>query len=328
MRISSFSAGLILGLGALVALGTVVATERAATAQAKPDFEAAKKHYKNAKDAEKRGDYDTAIAEFAAAYDITKDPKILYSIGRAYESSGNKDAAVVYYRRYITEAKDAKDRDEVKARIDDLEGKGAGTTDGGTIGGGSDTGGGTSGGGSDTGGGTSGGGTSGGSGNDLVTPDLGGGGDDTDPGGGGGPSFVEGGSRWQRTAGWVSIGIAAVALTTGAVLGESAASAEEDINRLVDYRDDMRRPTTFTGTVREDYNDAKADGARDEKLAIVAFSLAGAAAVAATVFFIMDPGPQEEGASARAPARSKVAKRRVTPLVAPGSIGVQAGWSF
>jgi tetratricopeptide (TPR) repeat protein len=318
MRVSFLCVAL--ALGGLIVTGA----EGVAAAQAKPDYEAAKKHYTNAKDAEARGDYDTAVSEYAAAYDITKDPKLLYRIARAYEAGGNKDAAVVYYRRYINEAKDAKDRDEVKAKIAELEGQKSGPVETPPPGGG----------GTETGTGTG----TGGGGNELVQPDLGGGEGGGEGGGGEGPSFVEsGGGRWQRTAGWVSVGVAAVALTTGAVLGESARSHEEDIDRLIDYRDpqDML-PTKYQGTVKDDYEDATSDGDRDEKLAIVAFSIAGVAAVAATVFFLMDPGPAETTDTAKVKGKGKgVAKAKKksrliapTPVFGPDGVGITTGWRF
>jgi len=284
---------------------------RPAEAQQKPDFAAARKHYMNAQAAEKAGDYDTAVTEYAAAYDITKDAKILYSVARVYEAGGNKDAAVVYYRRYVNEAKDAKDREEVKKHIADLEGKAQpppppppnnppppiNDKD-----------------------------DKGKGGNDLVAPpppaD-----DGETPGGAstGGisdaPALSDGGSRWQRTAGWASVGIAAVALTTGAVLGESAISREEDIERLQDFRDPQGNPTRYTGNVKQDYEDSLDEGKKMETYSIVAFSVAGAAAVAAVVFFAMDTGP---------PKGPDVitSKRFFMPVVTPNSIGVAAGWGF
>ncbi len=293
-----------------------------AEAQQKPDFAAARKHYVTAQAAEKAGDYDTAVAEYAAAYDITKDSKILYSIARSYEAGGNKDAAVVYYRRYVNEAKDAKDRDDVKKHIAAIEAKtpttvpppGGGETkppgEGGDLIAPK---------------------PSGGDG-DLIAPRPPGGGEDPpdgpgdDPGIGDAPSFEDGGTRWQRTAAWVSVGVAAVALTTGAVLGESALSRKEDIQRLQNFRDpDSGQPTRYTGNVAADYNDALDEGEAMESYAIVAFSIAGVAAIGAIVFFAIDPGPSEVPGTTGARARPV---RYVMPMVTPDGVGVTAGWGF
>ena len=43
--------------------------------------------------------------------------------------------------------------------------------------------------------------------------------------------FEDPGGGWQRTAAWVSVGLAAAALTTGAVLATSSLGREEDIQR-------------------------------------------------------------------------------------------------
>ena len=317
MRVSILTLGLLLG-------GLLWASS--AAAQAKPDFAAARKHYVNAQTAEKAGDYDTAVSEYAAAYDITKDAKILYSVARAYEAGGNKDAAVVYYRRYVNEAKEAKDRDAVKAHIAELEGAAKpaptptpppgpkpapGPTPAPPQPGPTPPGG------------------------DLIAP--------TPPasepppeegepvitgeGIGDAPALADGGARWQRTAGWVSVGVAALALTTAAVLGESALSREEDIQRLQDFRDEDGRPTTYTDKVKDDYDDAVDEGKKLETYSLVAFSVAGAATVAAIVFFVIDPGPPESPA-AIARGRRRGGNLVVAPLLAPDTLGVSAGWGF
>jgi tetratricopeptide (TPR) repeat protein len=276
-----------------------------AAAQAKPDYAAARKHYMAAQQAEKIGEWDIAVAEYAAAYDITKDAKILYSIGKAYEAAGNKDAAVVYYRRYLNEAKEAKDRDEVRARVEQLEKSTPAPTPPTPT--------------------------------PTPTPPSG---DDKilapppeetpaaadvetpPPGHDDAPVFYDGTSRWARTAAWVSVGVAAVALTTGAVLGESARSRAEDIDRLQTFRDPDGYPTTYTDNVQQEYEDALDEGDSLETMSIVAFSVAGVAAASAVVFFILDPGPVE------GPAVVGKRKRFVAPAVGRDSLGVTAGWSF
>ncbi len=300
MRVSILTLALLLG-GLLCA--------RPAQAQGKPDYAAARKHYVNAQAAEKAGDYDTAVSEYAAAYDITKDAKILYSVAKAYEAGGNKDAAVVYYRRYVNEAKEAKDRDEVKKHIAELEGTPATPpppphgNDVITPPPPSPTGG-------ETGTGT--GETQTGDG-EIIQPLPG-------QGIGDAPALSDGGSRWQRTAGWAAVGVAAVALTTGAVLGESALSREEDIQRLQDFRDPQGNPTRYNANVRKDYEDSLDEGKKMETYSLVAFSVAGAAAVAAVIFFAIDPGAPE--------APEAVSRRFFTPVVTPDGVGIAAGWGF
>jgi tetratricopeptide (TPR) repeat protein len=301
MRVSILTLALL--LGGLVVFGA----PSAAYAQGKPDYAAARKHYMNAQQAEKAGDYDTAVSEYAAAYDITKDAKILYSVAKAYEGGGNKDAAVVYYRRYVNEAKDAKDRDDVKKHITELEGAPATPTPTPTP--------------PDKG-------------NEVIAPTPPppagtppGAGEEpevTIPGQGIGdaPALSDGGSRWQRTAGWASVGVAAVLFTTGAVLGVSANSRAEDIDRLETFRDPQGNPTRYTGNVKADYENAQSDGKNLEKYSIVAFSVAGAAAVAAVIFFAIDPGAPES------PEAVSQGHRYFVPVVSQDSVGVAAGWGF
>jgi tetratricopeptide (TPR) repeat protein len=302
MRVSILSLTLLLG-GVAVCLGA-----GSAYADGKPDFAAARKHYMTAQQAEKAGDYDTAVAEYAAAYDITKDAKILYSVAKAYEGGGNKDAAVVYYRRYVNEAKEAKDRDDVKKHIAELEGAPATPPPPPD------------------------------KGNEVIAPTPP---PDTLPPGatppGGAeepavnlpgqgiddaPALSDGGSRWQRTAGWAAVGVAAVAFTTGAVLGVSANSRAEDIQRLQDFRDPQGNPTRYSGNPQTDYEDAQKDGKNFEKWSIITFSVAGAAAVAAVVFFAIDPG------APAAPEAVSASHRYLVPVVSQDGVGLAAGWGF
>jgi tetratricopeptide (TPR) repeat protein len=308
MRLSILT--LVALLGGLLLAGPV-------QAQQKPDFAAARKHYMDAQTAEKAGDYDSAVKHYAAAYDITKDAKILYSVARAYEAGGNKDAAVVYYRRYVNEAKEAKDRDSVKKHIAELEGKPAPAVGEPKP--------------------PAGGEPKPPPGGELIAPVPPPSGGETPPPGGGegggadpedledAPSLGDGGSRWPRTAGWVSVGIAAVALTTGAVLGESAWSREEDIARLQDFRDPASgQPTRYTGNVKQDYEDAIDEGKSMETYSIIAFSVAGAATAAAIVFFVLDPGADE----APEATTSKAGHPYLLPVVSSDGVGLAAGWGF
>src|SRR5512142_1484554 len=57
-------------------------------------MEEARNHYKAAMTAEKSGDYEGALKEYTAAYEVTKDPKLFYQIGRVNELAGHKEDAV------------------------------------------------------------------------------------------------------------------------------------------------------------------------------------------------------------------------------------------
>lgn len=277
-----------------------------AHADEKPDYEAAKKNYKEAVAAEAAGDYATAADKYAAAYAITKDPILFYKIANAYEKGGDKDAAIIYYRRYVNEAKDAKDRDAVKAHIAELEGEQAPPDDGGD--------------------------------GVLEPPDDGGDGVLEPPDDGGvlppddglppdqPPTFMDEPSRWTRTAAWVSVGVAAVFLTTGAVFGESALSRQEDLERLIDFRNTTDQlPLEYSGTIQSDYEDARDEGERFERLALISFAGAGVAAIAAGVFFYLDATRERPAAAPR-----EATTTFLRPYVGHdlGSAGIVAGWEF
>jgi hypothetical protein len=133
-------------------------------------------------------------------------------------------------------------------------------------------------------------------------------------------TFVEEESRGWRTAAWVSVGLAAVAVTTGAVLATSAKAREEDVRRLLQSRDPSTgQPRAYTGSVKEDYDSKVDEGDKLNKYSLVAFIGAGAFAVAATVFFIVDAGSGRK-APADEPADKK--KASIMPFIGLGNAGV------
>src|SRR5262249_26238740 len=105
----------------------------------------------------------------------------------------------------------------------------------------------------------------------------------------GSPTFLKPTHKWQRSAGWISIGVAAALATTGAVLATSASSREDDIRRLLEFQDpESGLPSAYSGNVKSQYDDAKSEGSSLSRWAKVAFIGAGVAVSAATVFFILD----------------------------------------
>jgi hypothetical protein len=277
----------------LLILGVLGGT--AAAQQAKPDMAAAKQHYTAARAAVAAKDFDTAVKEYIAAYDITKDPSLFKQIAAAYEGGGQNDEAVVYYRRYLAEDTKATDSDDVKAKITALT--------------------------------------------PATQPDKpppppppppddhadhtgkepppNGGNDNAPP-----PTFMDESPRWTRTAGWITVGVAAVALTTGSVLGTSALSRQEDLKRLTEFRDMNGEPKQYTGSVKADYEEKVKEGKNLNTYALVSFGVAGGFAVVATVFFIADAAGDKKH-----PAAEK-ATTWIIPTVSPNAAGVSAGVRF
>lgn len=104
---------------------------------------------------------------------------------------------------------------------------------------------------------------------------------------------------------WLFVGSALTFATAGAVLGYSTSSAEADIKDL--YVTTGMTPPRFDANTRRQYEDLVDEGNRYQLLSIVSFSIAGACAVGATIFF------------ARASHEDAPA---IVPVITPTSAGV------
>jgi hypothetical protein len=270
-------------------LALLLAAPSVAHAQGAPDYEAAKRHYQAAEAAMASGDFAAAARDYGVAFDITKDPVLFFKLGSAFQRAGDCTAAVAYFKRYLAEGKpDESFRARTESEIAACE-QPAGPPVGAEPGLG-----------------------------DPATPDDPDAGDPAaDPAGAAPPSFLDQPTTWQKTAAWTSVGVSLALVTAGAVLGLSARSREEDVENLIDFRNAEGDPAVFTGATRERYQDLISEGQDLERLSIIAFSAAGAAAVAATIFFLLDDG----AADGPAPVA-------VRPLLGPDSAGLGAAWSF
>jgi len=305
MRRLLFNAWLawVVGVVGTAALGTSVAS-----AQQK-DIEAAKRHYLAGKDALGKNDVDKAVREFVRAYDLSKDPAMFKQIGAAYEQGGRSMEAAIYYRRYLNEVTTAPDADEIRKKIDRLdappkapEAPPAPPP--------------------------------------AAQPAPG----QKSPAPAASPpapvlppsapppkatpappdatavkptpiSLTDDTPHGWRTAAWVSVGLTAVAITTGAVLATSAQAREEDIRRLLEFRDPTTgQPRVYTGSVKDDYDSKVSEGQNLNRWSTIAFIGAGVCAAAATTFFIVD------ATSRRKPSDERVVK--ITPFVGFGAAGL------
>lgn len=84
------------------------------------DRSKAAEHFALAESAEKRKDWRSAISEYELAYAASPHPWALFNIAVNYERLDEGRNAVTYFRRYLEESPDAKDSDEVTARIEKL----------------------------------------------------------------------------------------------------------------------------------------------------------------------------------------------------------------
>jgi len=80
----------------------------------------AAEHFALAESAEKRKDWRGAISEYELAYQASPHPWAHFNVAVNYERLGEGRSAASYFRRYLDESKEAKDREEVNARIERL----------------------------------------------------------------------------------------------------------------------------------------------------------------------------------------------------------------
>src|SRR5262245_17317627 len=71
---------------------------------AEPDVARATELYNAATQAMTEARYDDAARDFAAAFELTRDPVLHFKLGSAYEKAGKCDLALTHYGRYLAEA--------------------------------------------------------------------------------------------------------------------------------------------------------------------------------------------------------------------------------
>ena len=85
----------------------------------------AKEHYKAGLEAYQSGNYGSAIKELKKAYLLKRLPAFLLNIGATYRKMGDNDHAISYYKKYLTEAPEARDRADVEKIVAELQSGGA-----------------------------------------------------------------------------------------------------------------------------------------------------------------------------------------------------------
>ena len=83
--------------------------------------EEAKHHFEEGSKAFSLGEFQRAVTEYKAGFEVRPDPVFLYNIGQSYRLAGNLADAVSFYRSYLRNAPNAPNRREVARRIHDLE---------------------------------------------------------------------------------------------------------------------------------------------------------------------------------------------------------------
>ena len=297
----TFALGLALTATGGRALAQPPARPAPAAPAAAPDYEAAKRHYQAGEQAAARGDHAGAAREYGIAYDITRDPVLFFKIGQSYDKAGDCRSARVYYGRYVKEAKPTPEyRERAEAFAAACVSRPAAPVAAPPA-----------------------------AAPPVAAPPVAAPPAAAPPAAApapqqdgelvGPPALLDDEQpSWQRTAAWTSIGFTIALGTTAAVLGLSAASREEDIQNLIEFRDIEGRPAIYTGATRDRYRDLIDEGNRLEKLSVVALAATGAAAAASVAFFLLDGAREADGE--RAPAAAHLA-----PAIGPGQAGL--GWS-
>ena len=88
--------------------------DRKRVKQARQAFEMGKKAYT-------AGEFDKAIELWKEGYELNDDPILLYNIAQAYRQKGDAAKAIFYYRGYLRDAPQAKNRPEVEGRMAELQ---------------------------------------------------------------------------------------------------------------------------------------------------------------------------------------------------------------
>lgn len=236
------------------------------------------------------GDARAAEKAWRNGYAVGRDPAFLVYIGEAQEKAGAPAEAADSYRRYLRDVPDAADRADIEQRLARLapaatpQPQPGAAEPVGELGAGQ-------------------------SATPTLGPKPGFSPDarrvDTEQPTGKAQADDAGWNRYNMTA-MISSGAALLLLGTAGFYAASAASDADDVNRLVTYRSETSTPLTYS-TVAAQYEQAMADGERNDRNAKIALIAAGGAAAVAAVFFVLDAKLGGEPAVAVVPAGKGVA---------------------
>ena len=266
----------------LALIAAAILTATAATRPPSPDEQ---RLFDEGVRALQSGDAAGAEKAWQSGYALGRDPAFLVRIAEAQEKAGRTAEAADTYRRYLKFAPDAADRADIEQRLARLT-----------------------------------------AGLPAATPPAAAPAPDETPGELGaapartlpppppraapsrddelptGPARPADESGWRRyeLAGAIATGAAVTLLATAGLFAASAASDEDDVKRLVRYRDMNGAPTVYSA-VADQYERAMADGERNDRYAKYALIGTGIAAAAAVTFFILDAKLGREPAIAVVP---------------------------
>jgi tetratricopeptide (TPR) repeat protein len=96
------------------------------TAAAQPDDGPARRkrageHVRRGDDYKAKGEYERAIVEYLAAYELVPHPELFFNLGQVYRLSGQPQRAIEYYERYLAVEPDGRAADQARAFVEQLE---------------------------------------------------------------------------------------------------------------------------------------------------------------------------------------------------------------
>ncbi|HEU0031613.1 MAG TPA: hypothetical protein VFQ53_13330 [Kofleriaceae bacterium] len=242
-----------------IVLAAVVGVASAQPAPA--DLARAKELYQSAETAMAQSRFDDAARDYAAAYDLSKDPVLFFKIGSAHQKAGKCDIAVVYYRRYLKEGAPAEPfatttRERITACGGDKAPEPAPpepmTTPA-----------------------------------PPPTPEPAATTTPTEP-----PAPAKSTALPARhRLAWLLVGGSIASFTVGAVLAYSANAAENDVDDL--YVGLGGIPPAYDARTKARLDELIDEGERYELLSRIGFGVAGALAIGATIRFLTDPDAAE-----------------------------------
>lgn len=104
------------------ALAVATMSPRAFADPTAAELDAARQAFADGKSLHDKGDFLGAVEKFKESYKLSKNPLLLYNIALTMEEAGSKDMALLYYRKFITDAPaDAAQRGAATERIKVLE---------------------------------------------------------------------------------------------------------------------------------------------------------------------------------------------------------------
>lgn len=280
----------------LLACAAAILLAGSGRAQPAPDLDRARTLYTSAEKAMADNRLDEALRDYKAAYEVSRDPALLYKVGVAYQKINACRFAASYFVAYLKIGKPSPDffaltRERIRACGYDPDAMPADLEDPTHA--------------ASAGSGAGSGVTTAGSGSAVTA------GSDA----GSAAPAVDAGSaapkppRAKHRGAWILVGSAIAAATVGAVLAYSANAAESDVNDL--YVGLGGEPPAFNDATRDRFDDLVAEGKRYQTLSWISFGVAGVLGGLAAWRFTVKEQTVE-----------------VTPTATPTGAGVRASWKF